>query len=368
MSTIIESYTIKGDLRRSYLNGAPDKITPGDAESTTTERTILQGDHKTPLPYRRISSRYVHAHGMFKNITYGYTDSGRLGIQMFNDFSSSLDVESVVSRSEDKALAKMISTLRNRDDVGHDFLVSLFESPELKTLFAQIDELLGNLKKFKFAKILRKAAPAVVAAEYYLLWTFAIAPLISAMNEIIQTLDKGMINAETTIKAVGQAEGSYSETVSVHEILSAITVRTSLQTTVRLEDLEKLLSHQFGLSTPGSAYYATLPLSFVFDWFINVGGYLNTLEYLSQSSGYKMGPIIKSQKINLQTRTQSIGVEQSVYGLIEYNCYGLYHFRKFERSILSELPKPHLPSWRPSLNGGKIVSIFALATSLLFGK
>lgn len=366
--------TVYGSLTRTFDNGDVfNDFGTFIADEVVSEKIAVQGDHKTPSPYFVSNVRNHRSFGVKRCVTYGYTDSGNLHqvATVPNSLVSSTPLADILSESEDKALLKFTQIMRGRDSkIGHNLLIDVFESPELKRLIRQLDDILKSMKRRRFLKLLGKASPAVVAAEYYLMWKFGIEPLITSLTEILHTLNNGMVNSEQTIKATSNVTVSSSGVSAYSSGIpfgyeASTSVRTSFQAGLGIEDIEKVLMHQFGLLTPGSSFYAVLPLSFVLDWFINVGQYLNTVEYLASNTGVSLNNLFKSQKIVTLYRNTCKGAYRDDFGIdwvIDEQSFG--HTRSFRRSLLTHLPNPHLPSFKPRLNGGKVLSLVALITSI----
>lgn len=332
-------------------------------------QTSFQGDKTVPNPYSYSKIVQKQPRGIISTpnvrisgILTGYACDHSWSHDGLGDGESSSDLNDRAYRS---AYNKLIELSRNRGKgVGHDLFVSIYESPELKDLYAQLKDLMSQIRKRKFLKMLTKVHPSVAMAEYYLLWTFGISPLIQAMQEIIDTLNKGVISSDK-IKATGKAEssseGTYGPGTSIeHDFLDYKSVRISLCFERTLTDPMAALRAQFGLNTVASSYYATIPLSFVIDWFVNIGGYLNALEHVHSNTGYTYQHGFQSTTHvhrYMKTMTRPInGIQNS--------AQSFYRSTDFSRILLPNiLPNPPLPTFKPSLNGGKILSLAALLRS-----
>lgn len=362
-----------GTAIRTFQNGTVQNISNIPKSQIIDSKTLIQGDHKTPLPYTRTYSKVDYWTGSMNWIgLYDYT--GCLYYECPLQWVDPALTSEQMAELENRCLSKVVNQLRSRDDnSGHDLLVSLFESPELVSLQKQISEILHNIRRMKINKLLRKAAPTVVAAEFYLLWTFGISPLIGALNELISTLDSGIKTYEK-VKGTAQETNSgsnYYFNADVYNagVISAGShmVRLSYGADVSIDDLTQIIKGQFGLTTPVASAYAVLPMSFILDWFINIGSYLDTMEYLMNPSGYNINNIYESRLVRKMFERSCIGLFKHKHGYwIDYDCKCSYEEISFVRSLHSELPKPHLPTFSPQLNGGKITSLFAIARTALF--
>lgn len=356
-----------GTFTRTFSDGAV-AIDTAPASYVSFTQSSRPGDFKSPTPYSYTLERIRYPHGSIQS-AYGYVDEGELFYSSALDVSAHnvFNIEQITNESEDKALEKLIKIMRNRDVSGHDMLVSLFESPELKSLFEQLSDIIKHIRKNKLLKVIKGAGPAVAASEFYLLWTFGISPLITAINEILATLDTGFIEHERNFKVTGVAKEVIEKEMEgdpyygPYTTLASYSVRTSLTGALQVVDVERLILSQFGLTTPVASYWAVLPLSFVLDWFINVGSYLDTCEYLLGNTGVKVRGLYKSQTRMLQ----NINTRSGLYGHYKSNVQCIYRRVEFDRTLLAEVPFPHVPVFKPRLNGGKITSLAALAIQIL---
>lgn len=363
---LIRNIITKSDTVRRYPSGLVTYTSNNDLVDVF-DQVSVPGDKITPTPYTynktiqhapkgSYVSPYVSISGNLTGLTcdHSWSHSGLGGGETF----AALD-----DRAYRSAYNKMIDLSRNRsDDTGHDLFVSIYESPELKDLYAQLKDMMKQIRERKFLRALKKVHPSVAMAEYYLLWTFGISPLIQAMNEILDTLDKGVISNDN-IKATGKAESNSEGTVSAgtyteHDFLDYKSSRVSISFERTLTDPMAALRAQFGLNTVASSYYATVPLSFVIDWFVNIGSYLNALEHVHSNTGYAYRNGFKTTTHvhrYMKTMTRPLPDGTKVSGQSFYR--GSYSQRI---KLPNNLPNPPLPTFKPSLNGGKILSMAAL--------
>jgi len=362
---LIRNITTTSKRTSSYPSGASfDTVV--DESYDVFNQTSTPGDKIVPNPYSYSKTVQKQPHGIYESpyvkisgVLTGYTcdhswsHDGLGGGETFPQLDD---------RAYRSAYNKLIGLSRNRGDgTGHDLFVSIYESPELKNLYAQLKDIMSQIRKRKFLKMLSKVHPSVAMAEYYLLWTFGISPLIQAMQEIIDTLNKGVISSDK-IKATGKAEstseGTYSPGASTeHDFLDYKSSRISICFERTLTDPMAALRAQFGLNTVASSYYATVPLSFVIDWFVNIGSYLNALEHVHSNTGYTYQHGFQSTThVHRYMKTMTRPVAGA-------NCsaQAFYRSTSFSRILLPNvLPNPPLPTFKPSLNGGKILSMAAL--------
>lgn len=122
---------------------------------------------------------------------------------------------------------------------------------------------------------------------------------------------------------------------------------------------EPSLGVELGLTDPASVLWEVMPWSFVIDWFIPIGDYLDLLGFIPhlQGRGHSTS--------KLTTQTSSTGW----IAIDDYNrgCLAPRYFRKsvsFSRSLTSGLSVPS-PVFRTGLKGKRIANAIALAHQAL---
>lgn len=134
----------------------------------------------------------------------------------------------------------------------------------------------------------------------------------------------------------------------------------------RLESEARVKLAQTGLTNPALLAWELLPYSFVVDWFIPVGNYL---EMLDAFSGFEL---VKGCEVNLtKTNSQRVFSESWEWN---YNSYWKVRERhsgswsrrhvRLDRVVLNSFPTQAFPGFRNPL-GGNPIDRFATALSLL---
>jgi hypothetical protein len=345
-------------------------------------RSIIDGKLSEWLTYKKVydngPTRLVTGE-MFEHLPHGSVTSNGVtyngDIYPVSAYTNNLNIhwEELALEAKDRTIGRFIQKLQQRDPfagIGHELYIDVFESHELAKLWSELRELLRSFRSNKaFKLMITKAPPTVRASELYLLWTFGISPLIESIKSILSTLNNSFISCEETVSATCKREFASTLDFPGYTVDVVTSVRYRLNAHVRITDLLKVLEGQFGLLTPQSSVYAVIPLSFVLDWFINVGAYFEQLEYLASSNkGYEISDISESYKTISMTRTT---------GKPEYDWYGVQaladwqahaRLRYYTRNVLYSIPQPSLPKWNVRLNVGKSLSLFALYKTMLHNR
>jgi hypothetical protein len=110
---------------------------------------------------------------------------------------------------------------------------------------------------------------------------------------------------------------------------------------------ESLTSSRLGFTNPVNLAWELLPYSFVIDWFIPIGDWLNSLDAAIGLDGI-IGTVT--------TKTKYISTND--YGG-QYYLYETYH-----RAVLDGIPDAPLPRWSPSLGWKQVANALALLSQL----
>lgn len=334
------------------------------SHTDTWSSDLNYGDHKTPMPWKAISSSHTHCHGILYTPYYVHEGNLRSQLGYMDNPGITTDdpsVDAFIEETHNKALSQLQSYLYNYGNDGNPALmVALFESPEMVTLLKQLKSGFKKVKGFKKSLKL-KFNPFLTAAEWLLMWKFAIEPLITTYKAIIELLNSDNSNKMKSFVVTKSAKMQHysistkdTGTGYEYEEEFVLTVRTTFKARVQVEDWEALFASMAGFANPISAAYAVVPLSFVIDWFLNIGSYIENLEYALTNTAYRYVYVVKSVKVTIQsanTLKSGISKAQMMHSVI-----------KFDRYVTNELPLLYPPKPQINLNSGKMLSLAALFT------
>lgn len=154
-------------------------------------------------------------------------------------------------------------------------------------------------------------------------------------------------------------EGSFARAVNTRSRYAAVLIKYGCSFTAENQGFHTLA--QLGLTNPALLAWELLPWSFVIDWFIPIGNYLQSLDAtlgLQFQHGYKITYITTDEKV--------------ISDLVPYNSRNFDTGRvtltsdqaTFERTVLTGWPSPRLPSfknpvsWEHALNGIALLAGF----------
>lgn len=132
---------------------------------------------------------------------------------------------------------------------------------------------------------------------------------------------------------------------------------------------DPLLHDASRLSTlnPALLAWELLPYSFVVDWFIDIGGYLQLAEKsfgagLQFRHGFRVDSF-KGRLINVSPKGPQPGGDSNI---AFWEIQGLEEVSYLSRTVLSSFPVPQLPSFEPDLGSARLLSAAALLQTIFF--
>lgn len=123
-----------------------------------------------------------------------------------------------------------------------------------------------------------------------------------------------------------------------------------------------------GVTNPLNVAWEIIPYSFVVDWFVPVGAYLQQLEY-ARGLTFHSGTVSIRRDLQGGTRFVASGVD--VPAGIDVVKQQLYpgHFSQYSksRSVLGGFPYQEFPTFKPQLGVSRVTSAISLLTQVLTG-
>lgn len=148
--------------------------------------------------------------------------------------------------------------------------------------------------------------------------------------------------------------------------------KCEINCTVGLANSDWFTLSRISSLNPLSIAWELVPLSFVADWFIDVGGYLQNMEAaLASGVSFKHGYVTQLYAHNLTSRWT--GSRQWFEGGTTFydwshSSQGYHLYATKERLRLSALPRPVLPTLNLRLGWQRMLSAGALIRTILLGK
>lgn len=334
---------------------------------------LRRGDHKSPLPhsYSRLLStgggriERVDPRGGGNNYYYRVLAAYPSGVN--GNFTDTL-----YNKCIDKINGKV------RGDL--DLSVDAFQAKQTAKQFKAGDLVLDFFNDVSswdrrhktsnnVAKALAKAIPiAKLAGALRLTWVYGWKPLI---QDFYGVLDEGLrtyINHYQTYNAVSRSQYSYRctgfvDSGSGNYAPFQVNRKESCRVCITLDTTKMPELANWTSLNPASIAWELLPFSFVFDWFVDVGGSLRSLETaLLYNRAFKNGFVSRI----VVNKGESSG------STVDFGYYKLYTTGRwaftsvnFDRTVLTSFPIRRLPSVDVGLSSPRLFNAIGLLTQFL---
>lgn len=274
---------------------------------------------------------------------------------------------SEISALEDVAIRKLYSSIKNQPaDLGTDFA----EARQTIQLFAEASDRLAkfllHLKKLNFTGAIRDILPRNKKdlANDFLAYRYGVSPLVQDIYGIAQEISS-RIDGTFRRVASGRARDiivrDTGSSTSFDSSDAEITVKYSCSFGVDSELLSML--ERLGLTNPANVAWELVPFSFVVDWLLPIGPFLQTL---TTKDHLDVKQIHRTVKV-LQNRTigGSIQIGDTPFLVSDYAWTYSHSTMHLERRVLSSLPDMPLPALKNPFSVGHAANFTALAIQRL---
>lgn len=185
---------------------------------------------------------------------------------------------------------------------------------------------------------------------------FAVAPNVNTLKESLLALQEKIENSGTIDRRIVKVaryrdSGTGSTGVVNYSWEKEITVKGILHA------LYDIKTQRVNFGNPIEALWEGIPFSFVVDWMIPIGQYLNTLD---ATRGYSsiVACNVKREK-ELMTWNYINLNKNYIYELVN-GLPGSWESESYERTPLSGVPMASFPSYQPSTDVGSLMNALAL--------
>lgn len=218
-------------------------------------------------------------------------------------------------------------------------------------------------KHYKRAKRLRfrkgRPGPTICdVAAARIVYAFGISPLIGTLYDSYQALDK-RLTRPILKKYVQSAREERTDSQESTEFVGKCFIRKSSHAKVYVSyDPETLSS--FSLGNPVEIAWELVPFSFLFDYMIPFGDYLKSLDALKgvkEIHGHVTQKTRIVEKVWKNASTCALALQG--YPIGNHSPSVLYR-KQYERDVLSSIPLPPVPRWKPSASYRKLANAVSL--------
>lgn len=215
--------------------------------------------------------------------------------------------------------------------------------------------------------VFRKSFDTETLASAWLIADFGIAPLVGDLAEACKRLQSGAHAARVAVKAasVSTTEVAY---VSRGFAATAAGYRADCEVRSKWEKREHAMvlvtfdDTKIRSFTPGNPLewaWERLTLSFVVDYVLRVGDWLSAIDALEGVSGISGWLTTRQQILTVCTPITTTPTDR--YGKVYVNgTHGSYVYKSHQRDVITDIPMPRLPEWRPSANWKRVADMSAI--------
>lgn len=286
------------------------------------------------------------------------------------DTSGALVKESVAQRNvfrSEKDAAYTIALNRLRAVIQSSDLnlaMTIAESGELKTLTGSLKSSIG-----KAISVFRRIGglPSA-AANAWLVWSFALRPVISDAYAMVR--HSRALFETRSIKASGARQISQTFAWGSGKAVCTGQVKHKFGITFQITNRDAFEASRLGFTNPVGIAWELVPLSFVVDYFFNIGGYLASIESsyaagLSFLGGYSTST---SRLATVTTPATAATYSGDAYVRKTYtqSLTGMYVESCCDRQVLTSFPGPRLPAINLDLGSSQLLSLAALLQVFTF--
>lgn len=333
------------------------------------------GDHKRPNSYSFVKDRrtgfrgkqkyqYNHHTGVVKDVIYEGEfgdDPGRFGLARDNS-----------NTCYNKCLGEVYDSIKNSEV---SLNTSLGEGREsLEMMVSIMKSARKPLKSLRTLVRSLKKNPLQTFGGNYLGYSVGLKPLIEDVHNLIEHFSNGQQKDALVFRAVANARSSVN--VSVVQTKSYVndtytrSDRCQISLDYEVSDLPKFDAWRLGLTARPTLIWELTRLSFVVDYFVNIGQYLENWEAAVANngfafhSGYRTDTTLENwaSKWDQNTGTLLPGAGTT---FISGDNEGFRERKTKVRTALGGFPVPAYPSIKIPKASGPLLNIAALLSQLL---
>lgn len=361
-----------------FMNGTPVNSYPALDMTFESMPDLVVGNRRSPNPWWFKKTTLEGISGSTRD-DYLWRDYGSSTHETWGNYGVheqgqggtifGIDKTDAFSFSDDtalynKALGQLYDEIKQND---FNLAVFMGEAPEMLKLKRQLSSDLGRLQRLAKGPLKHVS---YLAAGSWLTWKYAVSPVLSDIEAITNYVRR---IPETVVFAKGRARSVVRKSDTTrYAPLGKINIDGSLVHKFRVsyvvEDPTLFELSRFGLTNPALIVWELIPLSFVVDWFFDIGSYLQNLEAslglgLRFQDGYhtRSHSLDKSHVWNGSVVTQDSG---DLKVITSANLRGNYSIREMNRSTLASFPRPRIPIPRCDLGSQQLLSAAALLRTI----
>lgn len=273
-----------------------------------------------------------------------------------------------------KALTKLYENVRLSESNLALSIGEARESGRLLKVGKSLSDIVVMARRAKRQVLLN---PSKTLSELWLSWKYGWQPLYSDVYNYLHwaytSFNEGIpvVGRSRQTRTVSDNLGSLTAPLGLSMISGKVEHKAEIKCLIGLADNDTYNLSRITSLNPLSIVWELIPLSFVADWFYDVGGYLQNMEAaLGAGVTFKRGYTSEVAYHDLEDHVIREATEPSGYGYFvnnrSYKCKWL-RARKRRNQLLA-LPFPRAPTLKVNLGSQRIMSAAALIRVILLGR
>lgn len=226
----------------------------------------------------------------------------------------------------------------------------------------------GRLKKLKRSLLLD---PLQTVGGLYLGWSVGLSPLLNDCENIRKHM-ANVDNDQVRCRPITARASAYAERTSDNgNVTTDLSQRIQYGLRWRLANLHLFENWRLGLTARPTLVWELTTLSFVVDYFVNIGQYLELLEASMLNNGvefidgYRTFTERKTEDLHYDINTPRTGPPDTRPSTVRYELNGHQIHTFKERRVLSSFPSPPLPVIKIPRASGPLLNVAALLSQIL---
>lgn len=361
--------------------------------TVTPSPCINNGDHKLPNAYTYTKKESWLPHGIMTSVSYPYGGSSSEGY-LTEFYGYGYDVEQGLTDNtnsvNNKALAKLYEAIRGSEVSLNTTIGEGRETLQMiKPIALGAIRLIRDLKRLRKKEIALQRAllrsgknvsdavvglgvsPLQTVGGFWLAWSVGLKPLLMDVENLrnhVATLRE--LNLDFHVDGRSAMRADDNKVVQIYERKVVITANVLDQVeyglTLAVTDLHAFENWRLGLTVRPTLLWELTTLSFVVDYFVNVGQYLELLEASMLNNGISFRSGYKTS-----LRRTSALYEVSSYAVTgdkSYNSasYWTKHVTATKtRAVLTSFPAPVRPTVKIPTAASALLNCAALLAQLI---
>lgn len=335
----------------------------------------VNGDKRAPNGHDFIARLYDYPKGNSRSVN----SSGKTVEERFGAFGSGLYSFSFKGTDDEESALynSALSELNKRAQGGMDLSTDILEYHQVVKMFkgaGSIRSYLGNTIRAAQSRGKRPTADTTLkqlvrdAGGNWLQWKLGLSPLLGSFHDIVKEVNTSVVLKTMRVEAKRVSpivvSGFRDETPITQISSTSISGKQGVHFRVQFRPVDQFPIVRWVSLNPVGWAWELIPLSFVFDYFLNVGDFLRNSEIaLAYNNTFDSGYVTYLYAYGGGINTSGSYVSNDVRTFLDLR--GLVSVKRFRRQVLGSWPFPRQPTFQSNLGSGQMLTIAALLSQLL---